>query len=122
MASYGVFCISCERAVSDLLRSQVASAVCAPERQAAYSRPISISKTQLAPAIPSFETFTDPQSCTGTQPIFCSLCESSLVWFTDDMPVALLIFVGTVDEEVLADKVHEGTLKEAGHGKEFKRT
>lgn len=39
------------------------------------------------------------------------------MWFTDDIPVDLLIFVGTVDKEVLTDKVHEGTLKEAGHGK-----
>lgn len=80
-----------------------------------------VKKTQVVPALSSSETFTEFQSSLGTKRAFCSVCGSSLIWFTDDIPDELIIFVGTIDEMVLIGKVYEDTVRETEHGKEFKR-
>lgn len=122
LATYGRFCIFRCPTVSDL--NQIATCQCNMCRKwtgCLFSTDMIVKKIQVGPALSSFETFTEFQSSPGTKRAFCSVCGSSLAWFTDDMPDELIIFVGTIDEMVLMGKVHEDTVRETEHGKEFKR-
>jgi len=52
--------------------------------------------------------------------MFCASCGSSLVWFTNAMPVDLIVSVGTIEEEMLFGKSQQGTIKKPWQGHNFK--
>lgn len=52
--------------------------------------------------------------------MFCASCGSSLVWFTNAMPVDLIVSVGTIEEEMLFGKSQQGTIKKTKQGHKFK--
>ncbi|OJJ51754.1 hypothetical protein ASPZODRAFT_462982 [Penicilliopsis zonata CBS 506.65] len=81
-----------------------------------YPQFLTVSLSQVSPALPSFPAYKEFPSSPGCLRGFCSDCGSSLVWKTEKTPDELALFIGTLDEKWLIGEKGAGTEKPMEHG------